>query len=181
MKSTKSCETVKHWNWLLLGSFNDFSPDSFPSNSLSYEKKNTPVCKNVLIFFFFLKYNRKFAHIGLHLNIAEHKNTSIESIHLQFYTEVVSLLRESMEKKKKTQKSWRLAFLAKTGMTLSNFISGAHTIFRIGMSLLSITGTLVTWKSLGTKQGRYFGRKFPRMAHLKICVFFCLHLQRLHH
>lgn len=176
MKSIKSCETVKHWNWLLLGSFNDFSPDSFPSNSLSYEKKNTPVCKNVLIFFFFLKYNRKFAHNGLHLNIAEHNNTSIESIHLQFYTEVLASFGSQWKKRERLK-----SLLAKTGMTLSNFISGAHTIFRISMSLLSITVTLVTWKSLGTKQGRYFGRKFPRMAHLKICVFFCLHLQRLHH
>lgn len=114
MKSTKSCKTVKHWNWLLLGSFNDFPPDSFPSNSLSYEKKNTPVCKNVLIdFFFFLKYNRKFAHIGLHLNIAEHKNTSIESIHLQLYTEVVASFGSQWKKRKRHKSLDVLLFLLK--------------------------------------------------------------------
>lgn len=114
MKSIKSCETVKHWNWLLLGSFNDFPPDSFPSNSLSYEKNPPQFAKmSELIFFFFLKYNRKFAHIGLHLNIAEHKNTSIESIHLQFYTEVVASFGSQWKKRKRHKSLDVLLFLLK--------------------------------------------------------------------
>lgn len=52
----KASSLVKRWNieidcyWEIL---NDFLPDSFPSNSLSYEK-NTIVYKNVLIDFFLL-------------------------------------------------------------------------------------------------------------------------------
>lgn len=165
---------MKRWNieidcyWEALMIF----PPILSHQTPSLMEKKHPSLQKCLnwFFFFFLKYNRKFAHIGLHLNIAEHKNTSIESIHLQLYTEVVASFGSQWKKRERLK-----SLLAKTGMTLSNFISGAHTIFRIGMSLLSITVTLVTWKSLGTKQGRYFGRKFPRMAHLKIC------LQRLHH